>query len=107
VVKLRGYLGYLPGNLSLKGIKPKRPQSKGITDLGPLGQELEQLENHQIEVNSKDFWGKVTSQRGTRSSYMTPNKNPQENALKTPPRKSQARAPKITKRGNRRDNTRP
>jgi hypothetical protein len=32
------------GNLSLKGIEPKRPQSMGITDLGPLGQELEQLE---------------------------------------------------------------
>jgi hypothetical protein len=31
-------------NLSLKGIEPNRPQSKGITDLGPLGQELEQLE---------------------------------------------------------------
>jgi hypothetical protein len=32
------------GNLSLNGIKLKRPQSKGITDLGPLGQELEQLD---------------------------------------------------------------
>jgi hypothetical protein len=42
--KLQGWLGYLLGNLSLKGIEPKRPQSKGITDLGPLGQELEQLE---------------------------------------------------------------
>ena len=42
--KLRGYLGYLLGNLSLKGISPKRSQSKGIADLGPLGHELEQLE---------------------------------------------------------------
>jgi hypothetical protein len=42
--KLRGQLGYLLGNLSLKGIEPKRPQSKGIADLGSLGQELEQLE---------------------------------------------------------------
>jgi hypothetical protein len=33
-----------PGNLSLKGIEPKRSQSKGIEDLGPLGHELEQLE---------------------------------------------------------------
>jgi hypothetical protein len=32
------------GNLSLKRIEPKRPQSKGIADLGPLGQEFEQLE---------------------------------------------------------------
>jgi hypothetical protein len=36
-------LGYLLGNLFLKGIDPKRSQSKGIPDLGPLGQELEQL----------------------------------------------------------------
>jgi hypothetical protein len=43
-VKLRGWLGYLLGNLFLKGIDLKRSQSKGIVDLGPLGQELEQLE---------------------------------------------------------------
>jgi hypothetical protein len=42
--KIWGYLGYLLGNLSLKGFKPKCSQSKGITDLGPLGHELEQLE---------------------------------------------------------------
>jgi hypothetical protein len=34
------------------------------------------------------FGGKVTSQRGTRTSYVTPTKNPQENVLKTPPTKS-------------------
>jgi hypothetical protein len=43
-VKLRGWLDYLLGNLFLKGIDPKCSQSKGIADLGPLGQELEQLE---------------------------------------------------------------
>jgi hypothetical protein len=32
------------GNLSLKGSEPNHPLSKGIADLGPLGQELEQLE---------------------------------------------------------------
>jgi hypothetical protein len=42
-VKLQWYLGYLLGNLSLKGIALKYSESKGITDLGPLGQELEQL----------------------------------------------------------------
>ena len=31
-------------NLSLKGIEPKRSQSKGIADHGPLGHELKQLE---------------------------------------------------------------
>jgi hypothetical protein len=42
--KLRGNLGYLLGNLSTKGITPKCSQSKGITNLGPLGHDLEQLE---------------------------------------------------------------
>jgi hypothetical protein len=42
--KLRGWLGYLLGNLFLKGIDPTRSQSKGIADLGSLGQELKQLE---------------------------------------------------------------
>jgi hypothetical protein len=41
--KLRGWLGYLLGNLFLKRNDPKRSQSKGIADLSPLGQELEQL----------------------------------------------------------------
>jgi hypothetical protein len=40
-----GIAGYLLGNLSLKGIEPKRPQSKGIANLGPLGQELEKPPN--------------------------------------------------------------
>jgi hypothetical protein len=50
-------LGYLLGNLSLKGIALKHSQSKGITDLSPLGHELKQLENHQIEVDSREFLG--------------------------------------------------
>jgi predicted component of type VI protein secretion system len=79
-VKLRVWLGYLLGNLFLKGIDPKRSQSKGITDLGPLGRELEQLKkttkSRPIQGGS---WGKVTSQRGTRSSYVTPKKNPTRN----------------------------
>jgi hypothetical protein len=48
-------VGYLLGNLFLKGIKPKCPQSKGIVDLGPLCQELKQHEIHQIEVDSREF----------------------------------------------------
>jgi hypothetical protein len=38
---------------------------------------------------------------------MPPNKNPQENALKTLPRKSQKRAPKITKKKDGKGNTNP
>jgi hypothetical protein len=37
-------MGYLLSNLYLKGIDPKRSQSRGIKDFGSLGQELEQLE---------------------------------------------------------------
>jgi hypothetical protein len=42
--KLREKLGYLLGNIYLKGIEPNRSQSRGIEDFGSLGQELEQLE---------------------------------------------------------------
>jgi hypothetical protein len=100
-------MGYLLGNLSLNGIEPKCPQSKGIANIGPLGQELEQLKKSPNRGQFKGVRGKVTSQRGMRSSYVTPNKNPQEITLQNPPRKSQERAPKITKGGNGRDNTRP
>jgi hypothetical protein len=41
--KLRGYLGYLLGNLSTKGYPLKHSQSKGIANLSPLGHELEEL----------------------------------------------------------------
>jgi hypothetical protein len=34
------------------------------------------------------FGGKVTSQRGTRSSYVTPTKNPKKSSSKTPPTQS-------------------
>jgi hypothetical protein len=42
--KLRELLGYLLGNLYLKGIDLKHSQSRGIEDFGTLGQELKQLE---------------------------------------------------------------
>jgi hypothetical protein len=46
-------------------------------------------------------WIKITKKRGTRSSYVTSNKNPQRNALKSSPRKFQEKAPKITKKEKR------
>jgi hypothetical protein len=55
--KLRGKLGYLLGNLSLKGIEPKCPQSKGIVDLGPLVNNSSNSKNHQIETDSRRFLG--------------------------------------------------
>jgi hypothetical protein len=76
-------LGYLLGNLYLKGINPNRSQSRGIEDFGSLGQELEHLKKPPNRVRFKgDFGGKVTSQRGTKSSYMTPNKIPKRSSSK-------------------------
>jgi hypothetical protein len=40
-----------------------------------LQRTLTSLKYHQTEVDSREFLGKVTSQRGTRSSYVAPNKN--------------------------------
>jgi hypothetical protein len=39
--KLWGCLGHLVDNISLKGIAPKRSQSRGITNLSTKPQELE------------------------------------------------------------------
>jgi hypothetical protein len=79
--KLREKLGYLLGNLYLKGIEPNCSQSRGIEDFSSLGQELKQLEKPPNRVRFKgDFGGKVTSQRGTKSSYMTPNKIPKKSS---------------------------
>jgi hypothetical protein len=83
VAKLRETLCYLLGNLYLKGIDPNRSQSRGIDEIVSLGQELEQLEKPPNRVWFKgDLGGKVTSQRGTRSSYVTPKKIPKKSSSK-------------------------
>jgi hypothetical protein len=46
-------LGYLLGNLYLKGIDPKRSQSRGIEEISSLGQELAQLEKPSNRVRFK------------------------------------------------------
>jgi hypothetical protein len=104
--KLWEQLGYL-GNLSLKEIEPKRPKSKGIADLGPLGQELEQLEKPPDRDRFKGVVGQSHQPkrhkvliRDTQQEY--PRNRPQNSS-----KKSQERAPKITKGENGRDNTRP
>jgi hypothetical protein len=78
------------GNLYLKGIDSNRSQSRGIKEIASLGQELAQLENPPNRVRFKRFGGKVTSQRGTRSSYATPTKNLKRSFSKL----HQQRAPK-------------
>jgi hypothetical protein len=41
------------------------------------------MKNNQIESDSREIWGgKVTSQRGKRSSYVTPNKIPKKSSSK-------------------------
>jgi ligand-binding sensor domain-containing protein len=57
-------------------------------------------ENHQIEANSRELLGQ--GHQRTRHKVLTNDTQlriPQENTLKTPPRKSQERAPKMTKKG--------
>jgi hypothetical protein len=46
-------LGYLLGNLYLKGIDPNRSQSRGIEEILSLGQELDQLEKPPDRVRFK------------------------------------------------------
>jgi hypothetical protein len=106
--KLRGYLGYLLSNLLLKEIAPKRSQSKGIIDLGPLGHEPEQLEKPPNRGRFKGvLGGKVTSQRGTRSSYITPHMNPARNQPQNSATKITRKSSENHQKENGRGNTRP
>jgi hypothetical protein len=76
-------LGYLLGNLYLKGIDPKRSQSRGIEDFGSLGQELGQLEKPPNRVRFKgDLGAKSPAKKAIRSSYVTPNKIPKKSSSK-------------------------
>jgi hypothetical protein len=58
------------GNLSLKGIEPKRRQPKGIVDLGPLGQELEQLEKPQNRDRFKGVLGAKSPAKEAQGPHM-------------------------------------
>jgi hypothetical protein len=100
-------LGYLLGNLSLKGIEPKRPQSKGIADLGPLGQELEQLAKPPNEVDSREFLGQGHQPKRHKvlirdTQQESPRKHPQNSA-----KKITSKSTENHQRGNGRNNTRP
>jgi hypothetical protein len=80
-------LGYLLGNLSLKGIEPKRPQSKGITDLGRLGQELELLEKPTNRGSFKRVLGAKSPAKRHKvlirdTQQESPRKHPQNSAKK-------------------------
>jgi hypothetical protein len=63
-------LGYLLGNLSLKGFELKRPQSKGIEDLSPLGDELKQLEKTPNQERFKGVLGAKSPAREAQGPHM-------------------------------------
>jgi hypothetical protein len=67
------------GNLFLKGIDPKCSQSKGIADLGPQGQELEQLKKPPNRDRFKGFLGQGHQPKRHKVLIVTPNKNPARN----------------------------
>jgi hypothetical protein len=86
-------------DLSLKGIAPKRSQSCGIANLVTKPQELELQRKPPNRRAFPRVWrGKVTKKRGTRSSCVTPTPNPAKKRLQKSARKSQEKAPKITKK---------
>jgi hypothetical protein len=55
--KLWDLMGYLLGNLYVKGIDAKRSQSRGIEEIASLGQELAQLEKPPNRVRFKGDLG--------------------------------------------------
>jgi hypothetical protein len=85
------------GNLYLNGINPKRSQSRGIEEIASLGQELGQHEKQPNRVRFKgDLGGQSHQPKRQKVLIRDTQQNPQEIILKTPPRKAQQRAPKIT-----------
>jgi hypothetical protein len=84
------------GNLYLKGIDPNRSQSRGTEDFGSLGKELEQLKKPPNQVRFKGDLGQSHQNKRHKVLICDTQQNPQEIVLKTPPRKSQQRALKIT-----------
>jgi hypothetical protein len=100
-------LGYLLGNLYLKGIDPNHSQSRGSEEIISLGQELEQLENHQIKSDSREIWGQSHQTKRHKVIIRDTQQNPQLIILKTPPRKSQQRASKITTKKDGKSTTQP
>jgi hypothetical protein len=95
------------GNLYLKGIDPSHSQSRGIADFGSLGQELGQLEKPPNRVRFKEILGAKSPAKEAQGPHtLHTTRISQEIILKTPFLKSQQRTPKITKKEDRKGNTR-
>jgi hypothetical protein len=65
------------------------------------------LKNHHIETDSREIWGQSHQPKRHKVLICGTKKNPQEIILKTPPRKSQQRAPKITTKKDEKSITQP
>jgi hypothetical protein len=82
-------MGYLLGNLYLKGINPNRSQSRGIEEITSLGQELTQLEKPPNRVRFKRDLGQSHQPKRHKILIRDTHRKPQEIVLKTtPPTKS-------------------
>jgi hypothetical protein len=68
--KLWEQLGYLLGNLYLKGIDPNRSQSRGIEKIASLGQELAQLEKSPNRVRFKRDLGAKSPDKEAQDPHM-------------------------------------
>jgi hypothetical protein len=76
------------GNLFLKGIDPKRLQSKGIADLGPLVQELKQLEKTPNRDRFKGVLGAWSLAKEAQGPHRdTQQESRKKSPSKLPPRK--------------------
>jgi hypothetical protein len=63
-------MGYLLGNLYLKGIDPNRSQSRGIEEITSLGQELNQLEKPPNRVRFKRDLGAKSPDKEAQDPHM-------------------------------------
>jgi hypothetical protein len=62
-------MGYLLGNLYLKGINLNCSQSRGIEDFGSLGQEIQQLEKPPNRVRFKGDFGAKSPAKEAQSPH--------------------------------------
>jgi hypothetical protein len=63
-------LGYLLGNLYLKGIDPNPSQSRGIDEIASLGQKLAQLEKPPNRVRFKGDLGAKSPAKEAQDPHM-------------------------------------
>jgi hypothetical protein len=63
-------MGYLLGNLYLKGIDPNRSQSRGIKEIVSLGQGLGQLEKPPNRVRFKGDLGEKLPAKEAQGPHM-------------------------------------